>query len=147
MMKFVAAGLAAFLLLLTGIAVNSDQGAQAGFPNCTDGLDDNGDTLIDALDPLCQVPSPTTPAPTTPAPTTPAATTPAATTPAATTAAATGTGTATPTPSRLPAAAPQTGGEPSGGSDTLLLTLILGAAATISVAGVLAGRYALERRS
>ena len=141
MNKFVAAGLAAFLLLLAGIALTADQGVQAGFPNCTDGLDDNQDGLIDAADPLCQA---TSPAATSPAATSPAATSPAATSPAATTAAA---GTATPTPIRLPAAAPETGGDPGSGSDTLLLTLIFGAAAIIGVGGVFAGKYALDRRS
>jgi len=146
MNKFVAAGLAAFLLLLAGIALTADQGVQAGFPNCTDGLDDNQDGLIDAADPLCQATSPaaTSPAATSPAATSPAATSPAATSPAATTAAA---GTATPTPIRLPAAAPETGGDPGSGSDTLLLTLIFGAAAIIGVGGVFAGKYALDRRS
>ena len=70
------------------------------------------------------------------------------------TAAATATATSTGSPSAsasaspLPAAAPQTGGQPgSGGSDALVLTLLVSAAAVIGVGGVFAGKYALERRS
>jgi hypothetical protein len=129
MMKVIAAGLAAFVLLLAGIALTANEGTQAQTPTDTP----------------CPTDCPTdTPAPTSPAATSPAATSPAATSPAATTAAA---GTATPTPSRLPAAAPQTGGDPGSGSDTVLLTLIFGAAAIIGVGGVFAGKYALDRRS
>jgi hypothetical protein len=47
-----------------------------------------------------------------------------------------------------PAAAPQTGGQAgSGGSDTLLLTLALGAATIVGLGGVFAGKYAFDRRS
>ena len=143
MIKFVAAGLAAFLLLLAGVALGADQGVQAGFPNCTNQADDDGDTLIDALDPECQATPTASP---TPAPT-------ASPSPAPTTAptATGGTGSPSASPSRsaspLPAAAPQTGGQPGSGSDTLVLTLVLGAAAVIGAAGVFAGKYALERRS
>ena len=67
------------------------------------------------------------------------------------TTAPTGTATASPSASAsaapLPAAAPQTGGQPVDGSDTLMLTLILGTAAIIGVGGVFAGKFALDRRS
>jgi hypothetical protein len=83
----------------------------------------------------------------TPSPTAaPTATGTASPTLAAGTATPTGTATRTPTPAQ-PAAAPQTGGEPGNGSNTLLLTLILGGAAIIGVGGVYAGKQALDRRS
>jgi len=145
MMKFVAAGLAAFLLLLAGIALTADNGVQAGFPDCFNGIDDNGVDGIDGADPLCAgvtaTPSPSPSA--SPSPTVSPSPSP---TPSGSVA-ATGTGSATPTPTRLPAAAPQTGGNPGSGSDTLLLTLILGGAAIIGVGGVFASKYALDRRS
>lgn len=126
MTKFVAAGLAAFLLVLAGLALTASDETHAGLPT---------DTPTD------------TPAATTPAATTPAATTPAATT-AAPTGTATGTATASPTATaQLPAAAPQTGGNPGSGSDTLLLTLALGAAAIVGLGGVFAGKFALDRRN
>jgi hypothetical protein len=68
-MRLIAGGLAVFLLLLAGIALTSEERqAQAGFPNCFDGLDDDGDGLIDAADPECGGTSPT-PAPNGPTPT------------------------------------------------------------------------------
>jgi carbohydrate-binding DOMON domain-containing protein len=93
-----------------------------------------------------QVPTdtPTDTATATAEPTATATDTPTATATGTATAAA---GTASPSPAQ-PVAAPQTGGEPgSGASDTLVLTLLLGAATVIGAAGVLGARYALERRS
>jgi hypothetical protein len=148
MFKYIAAGLAAFVLLLAGIALTPSQGVQAGFPDCFNLLDDDGDTLIDSNDPECAgitaTPSPSPSASPSPSPSASPSPSPTGT------AAATGTGTATPTRSPTPvqpAAAPQTGGEPGDGSDTLLLTLIMGAAAIIGVGGVFAGKHALDRRS
>jgi hypothetical protein len=125
MIKLIAAGLAAFVLLLAGIAWTATEETHAG------------GTPTD---------TPTT------APTDTPTAAPTGTATATPTAAATGTGTATatgtPTATAVqPAAAPQTGGEPGDGSDTLLLTLMLGAAAIIGAGGVIAGKYALERRS
>src|SRR3989442_408935 len=54
------------------------------------------------------------------------------------------TGTASPL---LPAAAPQTGGQPGEEPDVPPLTLILGVAAIIGIVGILAGKYGLDRRS
>ena len=53
------------------------------------------------------------------------------------------TGTASPL---LPAAAPQTGGQPGEEPDIPPLTLILGVAVVIGIVGVLAGKHGLDRR-
>jgi len=118
MVKFIAAGLAAFVLLLAGIALTASEESQAQSPTDTA-------TGTASASPSAS-PSPTT----------------------APTGTATGSPSASASASPLPAAAPQTGGDPgSGGSDPLLLTLALGAAAIIGVGGVLTGKRALDRRS
>jgi hypothetical protein len=144
MAKTVIIGLFVFVVAAFTVMALGANGreAEAGAPLCFDGLDDDGNTLTDADDPLCAGVT-ATPSPS-PSPT--ASPTPSPSPTPSGTAAATGTGTATPTPTRLPAAAPQTGGDTgAGGSDTL--TLALGAIATIiGAAGVFAGKYALDRR-
>jgi len=148
MIKYIAAGLAALVLFLAGIALGSDNRVLAGDPNCTDTIDgvlgfgvDEPDGLIDSADPQCQPTATATATVAATATSTPLAAT-ATSTPAGAPTVAAGTATATP---RLPAAAPQTGGDPGSGSETLILTLLISAVAIMSAGGVVAG-YALGRR-
>src|SRR4029453_12797228 len=90
----------------------------------------------------------------TPTPTASATATASGTATATATVAATGTapaspaasGTVTPSPFQ-PAAVPVTGGDPSDGSASLALILVIGIGAVAGTAGVLAASYGLTRRS
>ena len=97
------------------------------------------------------------PAPTdTPTPTASDTPTPSVSATATATATAAGTGTATAAPATSgtvtaspvqPAAVPVTGGDPSDGSASLALILLIGMGAVAGTAGVLAASYGLTRRS
>ena len=149
MLKIIAAGLAAFVLLFAWVAITSDgRGVQAGDPDCFDGVDGvDGDGLIDTAtppngpDPECVGVTPTAEPTATAASATPTATA----APTSTAAAGTASPTRTAGPATVtPAAVPGTGGEP-GSSTNLLLILALGVGVVAGTAG-LAG-IAVTRRS
>jgi hypothetical protein len=110
-----------------------------------------GGVAFDATNALGQVDTPTPTATVGTATPTASATATATGTVAATTAAATspaGATTAAVTASPVqPAAVPVTGGDPSNGSASLALILIIGIGAVAGTAGVLAASYGLTRRS
>ena len=112
------------------LAVISITGEVSGVTSeiCDDEIDNDGDTLVDASDPDCILPTPTptsTPVPPTPTPTAPPTATPTA------------------TPTVAAAALPPTGGQPDANGAGLPWLAVAGAAAVMAVS---AGAFVAGRR-